>query len=112
MTTDYDPFDLEPPQEETDARVVDAKGEARQEFDDFLFVMRSKPGRRFVWRLLSWTHVFRTSFTGNSETYFREGERNIGCRIMNEIHSLCPDLYLTMVKEQRDDKRNDSDGSK
>lgn len=101
MQNDFDPFDLTA--EEANAQSVNAKANVgvEQDVEDFLWLMRDKRGRRFVWRLLTWTHVFKTSFTGNSETYFREGERNIGCRLIDEIHTTCPELYTAMVKEQK-----------
>lgn len=104
MTNDYDPLDLEARDAEQDAQQADGKFSMQQEIDDFLYVMRSKQGRRFMWRLLTMTHVFKTSFTGNSETFFREGERNIGIQLINDIHAHCYELYGTMVKEQRNDK--------
>ena len=50
-----------------------------------------------MWRWLSRTGVFKSSFTGNSETFFREGMRNIGIMLMDEIHSHCPDLYTARM---------------
>ena len=111
MSNDYDPFDNEDQEEKQKEQSLQDRLQAKEEANDFLFLMRRAEGRRFIWRLLTWTHVFRSSFTGNSETFFREGERNVGCRLMNEIHTHCPDLYLTMVKEQKNDRRNDSDGN-
>ena len=108
MDNSYDPLDLETQQEGQQARKLDDKLAFQQEVEDFLWVMRSKHGRRFIWRMLTWTHVFKTSFTGNSETFFREGERNIGVRLMDEIHTHCYELYGTMVREQKNDNRNDS----
>jgi len=110
MKEPYDPLDLTTQQENDKARKMDEKVAAKQDIDDFLWLMRNKQGRRFMWRLLTWTHIFKSSFTGNSETFFREGERNIGVRLMDEIHSNCPELYSTMVKEQKNDRANDSDG--
>lgn len=39
------------------------------ELADIKQLMDSVQGRRFVWRLLDRTGVFRTSFTGNSTTF-------------------------------------------
>jgi len=76
----------------------------RQETDDFKWLMADPRGRRIVWGLLELTGVYRSSFTGNSETFFREGERNIGLKIVHKIHAHCPDKYATMTKEANDDK--------
>ena len=102
---DFDPFDL--PQQ---ARAQKQESEAAKrnravELDDFRWVMEDKRGRRFMWRLLTKAGVFRTSFTGNSETFFREGQRNIGLMVMDLIHEACPEKYAVMHKEQRNNGR-------
>ena len=65
-----------------------------------------------MWRLLERTGVFRTSFTGNSETFFREGQRNVGLMLMAQIHEVCPDQYALMLKEQNDVRKHTDDGSR
>ena len=77
---------------------------------DFGWLMGSKRGRRIMWRLLERTGVFRSSFTGNSETYFREGQRNVGLMLMAQIHEVCPDQYAVMLKEQQNVRTNADDG--
>lgn len=72
-----------------------------QELNDFRFIMQTPEGRRYVWRLLREAGVFRTSFTGNSETFFREGMRNMGLMIMNDLNEACPERYLQMTNEAR-----------
>lgn len=55
------------------------------ERDDFKFLLANVRGRRFLWRELSKHGLFRISMTGNSETFFREGERNQGLRLLREL---------------------------
>jgi hypothetical protein len=83
---------------------------AQTESEDFKWLMGSKRGRRIVWRLLERTGVYRSSFTGNSETFFREGQRNIGLMLMAQINECAPEQYSLMLKEQLDVKRNNDDG--
>lgn len=97
----HDPLDLrgqDRSQEELEAR---AKLAAQLEAADFKWVMGNKRGRRFVWRLLERAGVFRSSFTGNSETFFREGARNVGLQVLAQIHEHCPGSYLLMLQEQK-----------
>jgi len=62
--------------------------------------MSSKRGRRILWRLLDRAGVFRLSFNTNAMAMaFAEGNRNEGLRYLALIHTLCPELYPTMVKE-------------
>lgn len=74
--------------------------------EDLRFIMGSASGRRFVWRILETAGLYRSSFTGNSETFFREGMRNIGLQLVGQIHSVCPDQYAIMVKESQLDKES------
>lgn len=78
-----------------------AKDARAREVADFVALMGTESGRRFVWRLLGKTGLYRSSFTGNSETFFREGERNIGLWVMSEIDALCPESYALMVRENQ-----------
>ena len=58
-----------------------------------------REGRRFVWRLLKSCHLYESSFTGTSATFFREGERNVGLQVLADITRLCPELYARMAGE-------------
>lgn len=108
MSEQYDPLDLraqdrgrrEKQEREKTARLIEA--------DDIRWLMGSRRGRRIVWGVLERTGLFRSSFTGNSETFFREGERNIGLALMAQIHTHCPESYATMVKEQQNGDTNDN----
>lgn len=74
-----------------------------RELHDMRSVMETIEGRRFVWRLLSQAGVFRTSFTGNSTTFFNEGMRNIGLIVMADVQEACADKYLVMMNESKKD---------
>lgn len=91
------------------------KDKARQaeidtELDDFKWLMSSKRGRRIVWRVLERAGVFRLSFNHNAmQMAFAEGNKNEGLRTLTMIHSVCAELYPTMVKEANDRHKPDSD---
>lgn len=72
---------------------------AQQKKDDLAWLMDDPRGRRFMWDLLGRCGVFRTSFTGNSTTFFNEGQRNIGLSYLDEIHQDIPGKYLDMINE-------------
>lgn len=82
-------------------RKLDA-ARAKEKEDDFRWLMGSKRGRRIVWGLLEEAGVFRLSFNTNAMSMsFAEGNRNAGLRTLMQIHTLCPELYPTMIKENR-----------
>lgn len=70
-----------------------------EELRDIRFILKSKEGRRFLWRYLSKCGIFKQSFTGNSETFFNEGKRAIGLMLLTEITEASPDAYVLMMKE-------------
>lgn len=108
----YDPTDIrsqERAKADTDLR---NKLLEDTEESDFKWLMGDERGRRIVWRFLDRAGVFRLSFNENPMIMaFNEGIRNEGLRTFTQIHTLCPELYLVMVKEQIHDYRNDDDGS-
>lgn len=64
---------------------------------DLRAVLSTAEGRRFVWGLLTFTGVFKTSFTGNSETFYREGQRNVGLKIIADLRAACPERLVEMM---------------
>ena len=107
----YDPFDLASQQRTKQETAERNKLTHDEEIDDIKWLMGSKRGRRIVWRLLERTGVFRSSFTGNSETFYREGMRNIGLVLMAQTNEAGPDLYASMVKEHQQNVRNTDSGT-
>ena len=95
MNTDYDPLsgdidsDLNKEQKQKRAK----------ELEYLRFVLSDKRGRRVINRLLEKTGVYRNPFTGNSETYFRCGEMNVGQFIIAEVQAVSPDSYTNLLKE-------------
>lgn len=109
MSQDHDPFDLRG-QERAKAEQGDkAKLQRHNEAEDMKWLMGSKRGRRIMWRLLEKTRIFRSSFTGNSETFFNEGMRNVGLMLMAQINETCPEQYTNMVQEQQENGRRNAD---
>lgn len=111
MSQNHDPFDLR--SQERASKEQDEKTRlARQgELDDLKWLMSNRRGRRIVWRLLERTGIFRSSFTGNSETFFREGMRNVGLMLMAQINEVCPEQYTLMVQEQRENANRNASGN-
>ena len=109
--SNYDPLDIRG-QERTEAdKKLREKLVRDNEEADLKWLMSNKRGRRIVWRLLDQAGVFRLSFNTNSmQMAFAEGNRNFGLRMLSMVHSLCPELYPQMVKEQSNDRIAD-DGS-
>ena len=72
---------------------------------DIYHVMSSKQGRRIVWSQLTLCHVFSSTFSTDPHvTAFNEGNRNAGLRLFSMVMSACPDLYLTMAHEAKEEE--------
>lgn len=79
----------------------DAKLRRERELNDLRSVLNTVEGRRFLWRILEFCGLYKTSFTGSSETFFLEGQRNVGIKLITEIIETEPEAYLLMMKEHR-----------
>ena len=100
--SEHDPTDIFG-QERARAELSDKqKLQMQQDAADFKWIMSNKRGRRYIWRLLEKAGVFRSSFTGNSATFFNEGQRNLGLSVLAMIHEHTPDAYTLMLNEQRE----------
>lgn len=97
-----DVTDIRGQEERTQARADKAKNVEAMKVNDWKWLMSNPRGRRIVWRLLEECGVYRSSFTGNSETFFREGERNIGLKIIAILGEHCLEDQAKMLVEQRD----------
>ena len=100
----YDPVDLVGQEQAIIEGKRLQKHERAKEIEDFNWIMGDARGRRFMWRVLEQTGLYRNPFTGNSQTFFNCGQMNIGQWLMAEIHENCPDAYMTMTKEAKKDK--------
>lgn len=83
-----------------------AKNQRDTEMADLRRLVSTKWGRRVVWRILEKSGQHRTSFTGNSTTFFNEGQRNIGLWLVDEVLSADTDAYLAMIKESNQGDQN------
>lgn len=79
--------------------------------DDFKKLMGSPSGRRIVYWLLATSGVMQTTFleVKGRESYMAlamahaEGKKDMGYRLMARISELCPEKYMLMMKENKDE---------
>ena len=64
-------------------------------------IMSTTQGRQWIWTKLSECHVFNTTHVPGDAlgSAFREGERNSGLRLLSDLMSHCPDLYILAMRE-------------
>ena len=72
--------------------------------EDLKFILATPKGRRYLHDLLDFCGLYRTSMTGSSETFFREGMRSTGLKILSDIAEADQDAYLKMMTETKNIK--------
>jgi len=76
--------------------------EAAQEIEDLRWVMSSESGRRFVYKAIASSNVFRSSFNIEAlQMAFSEGRRNNGLRLLSDAIEHCYESYEKMMKENQ-----------
>lgn len=72
-----------------------------------LFILQTEQGRLYLAELLDFCGLYQTSFTGNSETYFKEGKRNVALKIMADMAKVDPNSYINMMIETKKRKEKE-----
>jgi len=95
----------------TDQKVLDKKKlnenfNKKREIKDWEELLNIPTFRRVIWDLMVECKMNELSFTGNSTTFFNEGQRNIGLKIQSKIVKSNPDAYLKMMVDAQ--KREES----
>ena len=76
---------------------------AEQHATDIQWLMSDPRGRRLMRRWLAFCGVDRVPFTGDSKTFFRCGEQNVGLMLKAELTEHAIDDYLLMLREHHDE---------
>lgn len=98
--SEYDPTNEQQQGEAHEESAKVARLRRLEEIGDIRWLMSEERGRRLVWRLLAMTGVYRSSFNSSGSVMaFNEGQRNIGLKLVADIHEACPEQYTRMRKE-------------
>ena len=69
-----------------------------QELEDIRKILSMPEGLRFFKRMMEDGRIFTTTFTGNSQTFFLEGHRNLALKYFSDIVESCPDKVALIIK--------------
>lgn len=84
-----------------------AKLKRDAELKDLNTILASIEGRRFYWKLMAFCRINESSFhPSGSQMYFFEGTRNVGLKLLADLHDANPEAYVTMMKEAEGRKLN------
>jgi hypothetical protein len=95
-------YDASNPKHVAIARRVDNK---RKRFADegFKEVLSYPQSRAWLWSLLEDCGIFSSTFSENpSASAFNEGKRSLGLRLTADLMRLAPEMFSTMMKENKD----------
>lgn len=74
----------------------------------FVTIMSTRQGRQVIWSILENACVFSTPFNPEAVTLaFNVGQQNQGLQILARITRLCPEKYLIMTNESKEDRDYD-----
>jgi len=79
------------------AFMKEVKMKRLQNLKDLKHILGSAHGRRFMKDLLSGCMLSETTFTGNSQTYFNEGVRSVGLKILRDIWLVDPKFTPNLI---------------
>lgn len=88
-------------QEQVKSAARKSRWAREDDVNDVRELLKTPQGRRFMWRYLGFCKVFETSFTGNSQTFFNEGQRNVGLTMLNDINDADPEALILMMRDER-----------
>lgn len=76
---------------------------------DMRFILKYPEGRRFLWKILAETKVFKRTFTDNNAnaTIFNEGRRSVGTDILDAILNAKPEAFSQMQMEHAADAKRE-----
>lgn len=72
-----------------------------QELEDLKNILANPSGIRLFKRMFTTAKIFETTFTGNSNTFFLEGHRNLALMFFNDICLASPNtIAKLMLREE------------
>lgn len=92
-------YDFDGREEKKKKRQEILQREREREIEDLKKILSLPEGRRYIWKLMSVAGVFKTSFTGNSTTFFNEGKREIGLMVISEVMNADMGKFTQMQSE-------------
>lgn len=85
----------------------EAKRAAERSAEDVRSVLKTRQGRRVLFRILGESRILHASFAQDpAVTAFNEGQRSVGLRLLATIHDADPTAFVRMLDEAREEMAN------
>lgn len=88
--------------------------ERKQELEDVKWLLKHQSGVRFLKRLFSEGRIFSSTFTGNSQGFFLEGQRNLALVFLGDVVEAAPEKLADLLVDREvaaPIEEGDGDGS-
>lgn len=72
-----------------------------QELADLREILKTKAGRRFIWRILEMSGIYKVTQGPVDLVNFEEGKRLIGVTLMGDIAESDDEALITMMREAK-----------
>lgn len=72
-----------------------------QQLEDIKTLLAMPAGLRFFKRLLTEGKMFTTTFTGNSNTFFLEGHRNLALKFFGDVCEAAPEKIPELIVDSK-----------
>lgn len=72
-------------------------------------LLKTRPGKDFIWHILSICNLYGESFTGNSQTFYLEGKRAVGLEILQVLEDSDPTAYARLLLDKQKLKEGQDD---
>ena len=114
MTTPADPKSVEPPSlvknaadaEQVKKAALTEKQKSIQAANDLKYVLSSRQGRRFIWRVLCYCKMFESIWRQSAEIHKLAGMQEVGLFLTGEIVKVDDEAYFTMMRESKQEAEN------
>lgn len=84
------------------------KKRRERDLSDLRKLLNLAEGRRFVWRILEEARVFASCYDNhNGNMAWKEGRRDLGLMIWNDVTLAWPEKFIQMKNERRSESESD-----
>lgn len=90
-------------EKQVDKREKKQKSLRDQELEDIKDILSRPSGVRFFRRMMRKGHMFQTTFTGNSQSFFLEGHRNFMLEYFGDVCEAVPNKISELVTIKDED---------
>jgi hypothetical protein len=65
-------------------------------------LLATRQGKDFVWHVLGLCNLYTSTFTGNSQTFYLEGKRDVGLDILKLLEDADPTIYPKLILDKQE----------